>query len=912
MAKEEKETNKKERRKVKLDFLIPIGAVIIALGLQFSGIYDNLNNQIYDLFLHLKPDLEEHESILLLDVDDTAISKVGFWPWSRHIMADGLITMKEFGARAAVFDIEYRDESALGVNSEVLNEEIPETFNQSFGSLQENISQLAAAVEAGQLPADAVPDYLMDLNGFAENLNRELLAEVQEIARDNDAYLGRAAHLFEDAFFTINVIPMLDEDIREESREWAMENLSLKNVTGNIESIEPTVDLVPTIDKVIRPAAGAGFTNIIIDDDGVRRRIYLMRRIGDTVFGQLGFRPLLDWLGNPDITVGSKEYVLKDAELPDGTVKDIVIPRTPGGEFLINWPKKEFRESFNHLSYYYVVLHKRQEDRLVNNLRAMEEAGMLTLYDGDSGLLQAYDYAEALETEILQGGDPARISEYREIREFFFSEVGAYLNGPAKDDFLGQIDSVLRTPGLSEEDIAYYEGLKEDVTTIFAETAELLTLLEETRSILAENLNGAFCFIGWTGTSTTDRGVNPFSKEYDNVGTHASVVNTILQERFLDMTPWWVSALIALVLAAAVFFSVRNLRPGISIVVGICYIIVYFAASIAVFIFLGYFIGMMTALSSLAGTFVGMTVFQFLSTAREKTFIQNAFGRYLSGTVVNELINHPEKLSLGGEKRYMTACFTDIRGFSTISESLDPTELVRLLNMYLTSMSDILLDQQATIDKYEGDAIIAFFGAPIDLPDHAERACRSAVRMKVAEGELNRYVMEQNLSPSELYTRVGINSGDMVVGNMGTSNKMDYTIMGNSVNLAARLEGVNKQYGTWILMSQPTYEAGGNKFVTRMLDRVRVVGIHEPVRLYELVGEPGVVDDRVLQGLEIFHQGLELFEAKQWKEAEETLRKVYNFIPDDGPSKTFINRCIDFEKNPPKQGWDGVFSLTVK
>ena len=208
MAKEEKETDKKERRKVKLDFLIPIGALVIALGLQFSGIYENLNNQIYDLFLHLKPELEEHESILLLDVDDTAISKVGFWPWSRHIMGDGLITMKEFGANYAVFDIEYRDESALGVNSEMLNEEIPETFQQSFDSLRENIRQLAAAVDAGQLPADAVPDYLMDLSAMTENVNRELLNEVQQIARDNDEYLGQAARFFGNTFFTINVVPM--------------------------------------------------------------------------------------------------------------------------------------------------------------------------------------------------------------------------------------------------------------------------------------------------------------------------------------------------------------------------------------------------------------------------------------------------------------------------------------------------------------------------------------------------------------------------------------------------------------------------------------------------------------------------------------------------------------------------------
>jgi adenylate cyclase len=171
-----------------------------------------------------------------------------------------------------------------------------------------------------------------------------------------------------------------------------------------------------------------------------------------------------------------------------------------------------------------------------------------------------------------------------------------------------------------------------------------------------------------------------------------------------------------------------------------------------------------------------------------------AFSRYLSPVIINELIADPGKLNLGGEKRIMTAMFTDLQGFSSISEQLDPVQVVRLLNRYLTTMSAVIMENMGTIDKYEGDAIIAFFGAPVYREDHAALACRSALGIKKAEQALNAVIISEGLSSAPLFTRIGINTGEMVVGNMGAENKMDYTIMGNAVNLASRLEGVNKQY----------------------------------------------------------------------------------------------------------------------
>jgi adenylate cyclase len=309
---------------------------------------------------------------------------------------------------------------------------------------------------------------------------------------------------------------------------------------------------------------------------------------------------------------------------------------------------------------------------------------------------------------------------------------------------------------------------------------------------------------------------------------------------------------------------------------------------------------------------------KFLSASHEKAFLHNAFSRYLAPEVITEIINDPDKLNLGGEKREMTAIFTDIKGFSTISEQLDPALLVRLLNRYLTLMSNIVMENLGTIDKYIGDAIVAFYGAPIFRADHAVLACRSAVAMKVAERELNKTVVEEGLSPVKIFTRIGVNTGDMVVGNMGAENKMDYTIMGNAVNLAARLEGVNTQYRTdGILISEYTRAKIGDEFLLRRLDRVRVVGINTPLRLYELLSDNSnlrlgehIKDGRGM--IEIWEKAVDFYEGKEFAEALKLFNSLINDNPNDKVSELYTERCNEYLKNPPPANWDAVRNLTEK
>lgn len=222
---------------------------------------------------------------------------------------------------------------------------------------------------------------------------------------------------------------------------------------------------------------------------------------------------------------------------------------------------------------------------------------------------------------------------------------------------------------------------------------------------------------------------------------------------------------------------------------------------------------------------------------KEKNQLQSAFSKYVSPDVVDQIIHHPEIMHLGGEKQFLSVIFTDLQGFTAMSDSMDPVKLVRVLNMYLNEMSEVIIALGGTIDKFEGDAIMAFFGAPIPIPDHAVRCCKAALRMKKMEKIINNQLMIEKLIDKPLHTRIGINSGDMVVGNVGSLKRIDYTIIGGNVNIAARIENINKEYNTSILISDQTYELVKDFFETRQVDTVTLRGISRPVTVYELLKE---------------------------------------------------------------------------
>lgn len=292
----------------------------------------------------------------------------------------------------------------------------------------------------------------------------------------------------------------------------------------------------------------------------------------------------------------------------------------------------------------------------------------------------------------------------------------------------------------------------------------------------------------------------------------------------------------------------------------------------------------------------------YVVVSRQRVWIKNAFSRYISPEVVSIITAHPERLKLGGEEVDATVMFLDLAGFTTLSEKLAPTEVILLLSEIFAPMTDIIKQEHGTLDKFIGDAIMAFWGAPIPQHDHAVRACGAALAMQARLREINHYFEKQG-SPT-IHARIGLHSGALVVGNVGSRDHFNYTCLGDTVNLASRLESANKIYGTSILLSNETASRLDDTFILRQLDQLRVKGRTEATTVFELLGAHPL--QRPLWLVQ-FEEARKYYIARDFGSAAAMLEDILDLQPDDRPSKVLLQRCLQFQKIPPPSDWDGVW-----
>ena len=417
--------------------------------------------------------------------------------------------------------------------------------------------------------------------------------------------------------------------------------------------------------------------------------------------------------------------------------------------------------------------------------------------------------------------------------------------------------------------------------------------------------------VGATAVGIYDLRVTPFSSTFPGVEIHATVIDNILHQNFLIHSSLirFFDICAIIIFGLIIGLLIPRLRPVTGMIVAFVMIAAFVVMNFFAFFKFNTWLNLVYPVLTMATIYLGITIYHYFKEEREKKKIRGAFQYYLTASVINEMLKDPDKLKLGGDKKDLTVLFSDIRGFTTISEKLTPEELVKLLNEYLTTMTNQVFQYEGLLDKYMGDAIMAVFGAPLDQPDHARRACLTALTMMKELHKLQEKWRTEGRPAFDI--GVGVNSGDMVVGNMGSEMRFDYTVMGDMVNLGSRLEGINKEYGTKIIISEFTYEKVKDAMCCRELDGVRVKGKIKPVKIYELLGEkqdePNFKD--LMEG---FAKGLALYREGKWDEAIAAFQSVLAFRPDDYPSKMYVERCKNLKENPPAQPWDGVFVMTKK
>jgi adenylate cyclase len=435
--------------------------------------------------------------------------------------------------------------------------------------------------------------------------------------------------------------------------------------------------------------------------------------------------------------------------------------------------------------------------------------------------------------------------------------------------------------------------------------------------ILSENvpanmLKDKIVLVGATAVGIYDLRVTPFGSIFPGIEIHANLIDSILSEDFLLQPKWSAIFDVLAIFFAGLFLGI--VLPRVDVILGLIAGSSIFVGYILFCQYLfsrhGLVLNLVYPITVILFIYVSITACRYFMETRKKKFIKNAFSTYLAPAVVNQLIESPGNLELGGEDREITAFFSDVQGFTSISEALTPNELVELLNEFLTEMTDIILKHEGTVDKFEGDAIIAFFGAPNVLKNHAERTCSACIEMQKRLAELRENWKEKG--KPQLKMRIGLCTGNAVVGNMGSESRMDYTMMGDTVNTAARLEGINKIYDIYTLVSESTFIAADSHIATREIDTINVVGKKEPVTIYQLLGYAGDVDDLTKRTNERYAAGLRAYRNQNWDKAILSFNAALDISPDDGPSKKMINRCNEYKVDPPEENWNGSYTVTTK
>jgi len=426
-----------------------------------------------------------------------------------------------------------------------------------------------------------------------------------------------------------------------------------------------------------------------------------------------------------------------------------------------------------------------------------------------------------------------------------------------------------------------------------------------------EQLRGKIVLIGTSAPGLLDLRATPVEPAYPGVEIHANMIAGILDQAIKHQPGYalGVEIVMIFVLGVALALWLPLLPAHYAMLVSLTAFVLAVGINVSFYHYAHMVLPLAATLALILTLFVVNMAYGFLIEGRNRRQITGLFGQYVPKEVVDDLANNPERASMEGESREMTVLFTDVRGFTTISEGLEPKALSQLMNEFLTPLTEVIYRHRGTIDKYMGDCIMAFWGAPLPDPNHARNGVLAGLEMQRRLKELQPYFASKNWPPIRI--GVGLNTGRMSVGNMGSRVRLAYTVMGDAVNLASRLEGLTKEYGADIIVGEETKKAVPG-VVYRELDRVRVKGKDTAVTIFEPIGVEGEVGQAMLDEIALFHEALEFYRRQEWQMAEQRLLELVRLRPDSMLYELFLGRVAMLRPNPPGEGWDGAFTFEHK
>ncbi|MBL7077183.1 MAG: CHASE2 domain-containing protein [Kiritimatiellae bacterium] len=927
-------------------FNLILGIVISIVAYTLFGwvpLFEQIELNTLDVRYRRRPPIETDPTLGTIDIDMATIDLAGSWPVPRNMYAELMRVLEDYDARLMAVDIFFPDPSPLTVSPEqvaearrlVGGEGMPHALESLLADMARGDDEaMAEAMRDTQMTVLSQTFSVASPQEYPDTISIDLKTRtLAETAM-------RAAHVDALALAEAFSLPYDAPD-------------------GRNDTVARGFFVEPPDPRFLEHAVGLGFAQILYDVDGTVRRYPLFLQYDGRLYPSVGMMVVSLVTGVPlsamEIVPGS--HVLIPSSRRPGMAGasgkgDIRIPVDRMLSMDTNWAG-DYLGTFTHFPAA-LLLEFRADDLVRARIRAYGSDTAALLTEGMEAITgevvrrrllkqvraegMVRDLLLARLVELARQEDPLGKSDFLDA---FVSEDDAetrnalgsiwdqvadnermleLLRTDADMDTAELVEAVGRSPvhgtvrhyAAERLRFALKRGDDPDESCrplYFFPPVELTTGPgEEVRRLSPLDLRDKVLFVGLTATGTHDFNPMPFSARYPMVGLHVNAANTILTGQFIRSPPAWVSFLIVLLCAVVMAIAGLRLHPLLAVGMAIVLMGGYVGAGQLFFNHRALWLPMAAPMVALVAAYLAIVVHNFLAERHEKAKVRHAFSKYVSASVVKQVLEDPDMLQLGGERRTMTVFFSDLKGFTTISETVPPEDMVGLLNEYLDHMSRIIFRYDGTLDKYEGDGIVAFWNAPVEQEDHAYLSCCAALD---SVRDLDTVLRPKWLAEGkpDLTVRIGLNTGQMVVGNMGSMDRMEYSVMGDAVNLGARLEPANKAFGTAIMMSDGTRELVAGRIVDRELGTIRVKGRQQRVRAYEVVGRTGETTPGQERLMEVYRDGLEHYRARRWEDAIDAFRAALALDSEDGPSKAYLKRCKEFLSVPPDSDWDGGFVM---